>query len=74
MNQNDNDHKIGELTGRVDSMEKRQDEIYLIVKDIDTKMNEDKGARRALHWVYIFVVSVLMFKFGDVARLFTGGK
>jgi len=63
---------IGFMKARIESIEKKQDEVYAIVKTLKADMDEGKGARKVLHWVYILVVGLLAFKFGDIGKLFKG--
>lgn len=69
-----NNEDIGYLKARIESIQKTQDEMYIIIKAMKEDMDEGKGARKALHWVYIVVVAILALKFGDITKLFTGGK
>ncbi len=64
---------IGFMKARIESIEKKQDEMHDLIKVMKTSMDEGKGARKALYWVYLLVGGVLAFKFGVVSKLFTKG-
>ena len=63
--------EVAAMKARLDHMEKRQEDLFDILKDIKTSTDEHKGARKALHAVYIVVVSLVTLKFGDITALFT---
>ena len=65
---------IGFMKAEIKGIKERQDEVFTIVKELKTASDEGKGARKALHWVYLICGGLLAFKFGDVSKLFTGGK
>lgn len=63
---------IGFMKAEIKGIKEKQDEVYDLVKTLKADMDENKGARKALHWVYLFVVGLLALKFGDLVTLITG--
>lgn len=65
---------VGFMKAEIKSIKERQDEMFVIVKELKASSDEGKGARKALHWMYLLCGGLIAFKFGDVSKLFLGGK
>ena len=62
--------QVARVVARVDRMEKRQEDLFDLVKDIKSATDEHRGARKALHAVYIITMGIITLKFGDIMTLF----
>ena len=62
--------EVAAMKSRIDHMEKQQDRMFEVVKEIKQTTDEHKGARKALHAVYIIAMGIFTFKFGAIMELF----
>lgn len=64
------ERELGELTARMDNVEKVMGSVQETNKKLLVHISEGRGARRMLNTMWVVGVCVLSLKFGDIKTMF----